>query len=109
MSHLKDALEKNISISEIEIRSFIEPVSQELINRIYQLTSPEVVYHEKRALIPWSESNHKLLAQWNFYIDPIVETVYSLAGENLPIEIWREILGFLNCGDFGPLALTLPE
>ena len=79
--------------------------------------SPEGLYHERRALVPWSIPRHLELASWNLHVIPVVKTICLIELRSreddfhlpcLPIEIWLEILKFLKCGDFGPLALPAP-
>ena len=78
--------------------------------------SPEGLYHERRALVPWSIPRHLQLASWNPNVDHVVITIFFIEllsrqkGFHLPHlqrEMWWKILKVLNCGDFGPL-LALP-
>ena len=82
--------------------------------------SPEGLYHERRALVPWSIPRHLELARWNLHVIPIATTIFfikflsdqeplliideqgrEIRLPHLPIEMWWEILKKLNCGDFG--------
>ena len=122
---LARALRTNTSLTRLELWG--NQIGDELKQEITRLMSPDVLYHERRALVPWSRPRHLQLASWNPHVAPVVKTILLLEVRSrrqylsvidaqgriirlpyLPTEMWHKILGYLRCGDFGPLALPAP-
>ena len=107
---LAEALKVNTSLTELKFS--YNQIGDVLTQRINRLMSSEGLYHERRALVPWSIPRHMQEASWNPHVSPVVRTVFfceqrlweSLDDNVLPYltdDIWEEILKCLRCGDFG--------
>ena len=122
---LAGALRTNTSLTRLDLNE--NQIGDELEQEIARLMSPDVLYHERRALVPWSRPRHLRLASWNPQVAPVVTTILLLEVRSrtqalsaidaqgriirlphLPTEMWHKILGYLRCGAFGPLALPVP-
>ena len=122
---LAEALKVNTRLTTFSL--FDNQIRAALRQEIARLMSPDVLYHERRALVPWSRPRHLQLASWNPHVAPVVTTILLLEVRSrtqdlfvidakgrklrlpyLPTEMWHKILEYLRCGDFGPLALPAP-
>ena len=107
---IADALRTNTSLTKLWLSG--DQIRDDLMREIKRLMSPDVLYHERRALVPWSRPRHLQLASWNPHVASVVTTILVLErrlGIHLPKEMWLKILEHLRCGDFGPpRALPAP-